>query len=65
MGVKRPAREADHSLPSSAEIKNEWNYMSTPSIRLHGAVLSKRKHKDNFSFLSTPPPPHLIVLLVI
>jgi hypothetical protein len=29
-GVKRPGREADHSLPPSAEIKNAWSYTSTP-----------------------------------
>jgi hypothetical protein len=39
-GVKRPGREADHSPPSSAEVKNEWSYTSTPPIRLHGVVLS-------------------------
>jgi hypothetical protein len=27
--VKRPGREADHSPPSSAEVKNEWSYTST------------------------------------
>jgi hypothetical protein len=26
LGVKRPGREADHSPPSSAEVKNTWNY---------------------------------------
>jgi hypothetical protein len=35
-----PGREADHSPPSSAEIKNAWSYTSTPPIRLHGVVLS-------------------------
>jgi hypothetical protein len=40
IGVKRPGREADHSPPSSAEVKNAWNYTSTPPIRLHGVVLS-------------------------
>jgi hypothetical protein len=40
LGVKRPRREADHSPPSSAEVKNEWSYTSTPPIRLHGVVLS-------------------------
>jgi hypothetical protein len=40
LGVKRPGREADHSLPSSAEVKNAWSYTSTPPIRLHGVVLS-------------------------
>jgi hypothetical protein len=39
-GVKRPGREADHSPPSSAEVKNAWRYASTPPIRLHGVVLS-------------------------
>jgi hypothetical protein len=29
-GVKRMGREADHSPPSSAEIKKEWSYISTP-----------------------------------
>jgi hypothetical protein len=28
--VKRPEHEADHSPPSSAEVKNAWNYTSTP-----------------------------------
>jgi hypothetical protein len=39
-GVKRPEREADHSLPSSAEVK-EWAelYRHSP-IGLHGSVLS-------------------------
>jgi hypothetical protein len=37
--VWRPEREADHSLPSSAEVK-EWVelYLHSP-IRLHGVVL--------------------------
>jgi len=29
-GVKRPGHEADYSPPSSAEVKNTWNYTSTP-----------------------------------
>jgi len=37
--VKRPRLEADHSPPSSAEVKNAWSYTSTPPI-LHGMVLS-------------------------
>jgi hypothetical protein len=40
LGVKRPVREADHSPPSSAEVKNAWSYTSTPSVRLHVVVLS-------------------------
>jgi hypothetical protein len=27
-GVKGPDREGDHSLPSSAEVKNVWSYSS-------------------------------------
>jgi hypothetical protein len=38
--VKRPKRETDHSPPSSAEVKNAWNYTSTLPIRLHGVVLN-------------------------
>jgi hypothetical protein len=30
LGVKRSGREADHSHPSSAEVKNAWGYNSTP-----------------------------------
>jgi hypothetical protein len=40
LGVKRPGREADRSPPSSSEIKNAWNYTSTPPILLHGVLLS-------------------------
>jgi hypothetical protein len=29
-GVKRPGREADHSPPTSAEVKNTWIYTPTP-----------------------------------
>jgi hypothetical protein len=39
LGVERPWREADHSPPSSVEVKNAWRYTSTP-IRLHGVVFS-------------------------
>jgi hypothetical protein len=44
LAVKRPGREADHSPPSSADVKNAWSYNSTPPVRLH----------DNFTFLSLP-----------
>jgi hypothetical protein len=40
LGVERPVREADHSPPSSAQVKNAWNYTSTHPIRLHGVGLS-------------------------
>jgi hypothetical protein len=40
LAVKRRAREADHSPPSSAKVKNAWSYTSISPIRLHGVVLS-------------------------
>jgi hypothetical protein len=30
-GIKRPEHEADHSPPTSAEIKKTWIYTSTPA----------------------------------
>ena len=33
--LKRPGSETDHSSLSSAAVKNEWNYTSIPSLRLH------------------------------
>jgi hypothetical protein len=30
LGVKLSGREADHSPPSTAEVKNAWSYTSTP-----------------------------------
>jgi hypothetical protein len=39
-GVKRPGRDAVHSPPSGAMVKNVWGHASTPPIRLHGVVLN-------------------------
>jgi hypothetical protein len=36
LGVKLPGHEADHSLKSIAQIKNEWSYTSNPPTGLHG-----------------------------
>jgi hypothetical protein len=38
-GVNKPGREADHSPPSSAGVKNALSYTSTALIH-HGAVLN-------------------------
>jgi hypothetical protein len=35
-GVKRPGREIHHALPSSTEVKNEWNYTSALPVCLLG-----------------------------
>jgi hypothetical protein len=48
-GVKRPGREADHSPPSSVEVKEWGELYFTPPIRLHGVVLGYKKHRDNFT----------------
>jgi len=37
---KAPARESNHSLPSSAVDKNAWSFTSTPTIHIHGVMLS-------------------------
>jgi hypothetical protein len=44
--VKQLHREADHSPPSSAEVKNVWSLTFTPPIRLHGVMVTRR---DNFT----------------
>jgi len=41
MGTKRPGREVNHSPQSSAEVKNEWSYVSTSPIRFHGVERGK------------------------
>jgi hypothetical protein len=46
MGVKGLGYEADHSIPSTAEVKHAWSYISTPLICLHGVLLIKHR---NFS----------------
>jgi hypothetical protein len=43
-GVKHLGYEVDRSPPFSAEVKNEWSYISTPHICLHGM------ERDNFNF---------------
>jgi hypothetical protein len=39
-GIKRPMRGADHSLTSSAEVKNACSYTSNRPIRLNVVVLT-------------------------
>jgi hypothetical protein len=47
LGVKRPGREADHSRPSSAEVKNAWSYTSTPQYVFMACCLLE--YRDNFT----------------
>jgi hypothetical protein len=51
LGVKRTGCEADHSPPSSARVKNASSYTFTPSIGLHGVVLSYRKAQGQLYLL--------------
>jgi len=47
-GLKQPRREADHSLPSSTEVKNTWSYTSTfPN------VLADFNYRDNIASFMT------------
>jgi hypothetical protein len=48
LGIKRPGREADHSSPSSAEVKNVWSYTSTPNTP--SWLCAQLKQRDNFNF---------------
>jgi hypothetical protein len=50
LGLKQPWREADHSRPSSAEVKEGVKIYHHSPIRFHGLVLSLKKHRDNFNF---------------
>jgi len=34
-GNRAAEREADHLLPPSAKVKNQWSYNSSPPIRPH------------------------------
>jgi hypothetical protein len=45
--IKRPEREADHSPPSTAEVKNEWSCSSTPPYAF--VAWCSVKHRDNFT----------------
>ena len=51
--VKQLEREIDHSLPSSAEIKNEWSYTSTPPVPLNSFMewtWRTLKYAENLNF---------------
>jgi hypothetical protein len=49
LGIKQPGREADHSPPSSAEVKHAWSYTSTLQYAFKAWCLVK--HRDNFTFI--------------
>ena len=45
-GAKRPGHEADHSLPSSIDVKTVWSCTSAPPICLHVV------DRDSITFLT-------------
>jgi len=45
LGVKRPGHEADHSLPSSAEVKIAWSYTSAPQYAFMAWCSVKRAQR--------------------
>jgi hypothetical protein len=48
LAVQQPGYEADHSPPSSAEVKNAWSYISIP--RSSSMAWCLIKHRDNLTF---------------
>jgi hypothetical protein len=52
LGVKRPRREADHSPPSSAEVK-EWVELYIHSSNTPSRRDAQLKHRDNFTLTFT------------
>jgi hypothetical protein len=59
LGDEAAGREADHSLPSSAKVKNSWSYTSTPRCVLMAWCLVNRtrlrgwylvKHRYTFTY---------------
>jgi hypothetical protein len=47
-GIKWPGREANHSPPSSVEVRNVWSCMSNPPIRLHGVAFNEEQTQFYF-----------------
>jgi hypothetical protein len=53
LGVKQPRHKADH-LPSSAKVKNAWNYTSTPQYTFMTWCSVKKKAQGQFYLLHSP-----------
>lgn len=49
-GEKMAWCKVKHSIPSSAEVKNKWNYTSSPPRCLHGS------DRDNLTFTEDVTP---------
>jgi hypothetical protein len=55
MGNRGPflGPEADHSHPSSAEVKSAWSCNSTPQYVFMAWCSVKKRHRDKFTFVFT------------
>jgi hypothetical protein len=51
LGVNRPGREADHSSPTSAEVKKNVDLYIHFPIRLHGVVINYLRSGTTLPFL--------------
>jgi len=40
--VKWPGHETEHAIPSGAQVKNEWSYISTPPFVFMGWCVIKK-----------------------
>jgi hypothetical protein len=49
LGVKRQGREADHSPPFNAEVKNAWNHTSIPQYSFMAWRSVKKKSRGTTS----------------
>jgi len=58
-GVKRPRREADHSPPSSAEVKNVWSISPLPQYVFMAWCFVKQRKNCKFTFNILILPFHL------
>jgi hypothetical protein len=54
-GAKQQGREADHSPPTSAEVKKTWSYTSTPTVSFNGVVLNWLSTRTSLPFYGMHP----------
>jgi hypothetical protein len=65
LGVKRPEREADHSNPSSAEVKNGGVILSfRHTFSWRGAEFIKHRDSITYVIISVEYPPHISIFIV-
>jgi hypothetical protein len=64
--VQRPGRKADHSPPSSTELKNVWKYISTsPYVFIGCSLIKHTQISHQFFSLICVPDSVLVTHLVV